>query len=342
MNSYQKKVKKIIFRADASAEIGYGHFVRSLALANFLKDSYDCYFATVNPTEYQLKQISETCAYLPLPRDNTHFEYFLSLLKGDEIIVLDNYFFDLKYQTQIRTKGCKLVCIDDRVNISYDCDVLINHVLGVKASDVHVPVYCKTFLGPAYALLRPSFIECMREPCDKLPSEKVVLIAMGGTDFYNISYKCVQMVLRYTDYKINLLVGDAYKYLDMFSDFPADRLFINKNLEESAFISLIKESSIAICPSSSLSYEICAVGRPLLVGYFTPEQKMVAKQLERCNLAINCGDYNKIDLAALFHKFCLTMENSLEIVREQKEIFNGNQIYNLKKMFESLSYGDIN
>ena len=33
-------MQKIYFRADASATIGYGHFIRTLALADMLKDDF--------------------------------------------------------------------------------------------------------------------------------------------------------------------------------------------------------------------------------------------------------------------------------------------------------------
>ena len=35
-------MKKIYFRADAGADIGYGHFIRSLSLASILKDKFEC------------------------------------------------------------------------------------------------------------------------------------------------------------------------------------------------------------------------------------------------------------------------------------------------------------
>ena len=35
-------MQKIYFRADAGAEIGYGHFIRTLALADMLKDDFSC------------------------------------------------------------------------------------------------------------------------------------------------------------------------------------------------------------------------------------------------------------------------------------------------------------
>ncbi|MDR1895166.1 MAG: UDP-2,4-diacetamido-2,4,6-trideoxy-beta-L-altropyranose hydrolase, partial [Prevotellaceae bacterium] len=37
--------RKIIFRADAGLNIGYGHFIRSLALADMLKNDFDILFA---------------------------------------------------------------------------------------------------------------------------------------------------------------------------------------------------------------------------------------------------------------------------------------------------------
>jgi len=39
-------MQKIYLRADASAAIGYGHFIRTLALADMLKDDFDCTFFT--------------------------------------------------------------------------------------------------------------------------------------------------------------------------------------------------------------------------------------------------------------------------------------------------------
>lgn len=48
--------RQIIFRADAGKRIGYGHFVRTLALADMLKEEFECVFVTQDPTEYQKKR----------------------------------------------------------------------------------------------------------------------------------------------------------------------------------------------------------------------------------------------------------------------------------------------
>ena len=49
--------KKIFFRADAGYNIGYGHFVRTLALADILKKDFDCTFFTCHPTKHQINEI---------------------------------------------------------------------------------------------------------------------------------------------------------------------------------------------------------------------------------------------------------------------------------------------
>ena len=119
-------MKKIYFRADASATIGYGHFIRTLALADMLKDDFDCTFFTCHPTSYQVSEMEKVCPFVTL-QEEAHYDEFLSSLQGDEIVVLDNYFFTTDYQRAIKQKGCRLVCVDDMHDKHYVADVVINH-----------------------------------------------------------------------------------------------------------------------------------------------------------------------------------------------------------------------
>ena len=58
--------RKIYFRADASATIGYGHFIRTLALVDMLKDDFDCIFFTTSPSAYQIEEMGKVCRYIAL------------------------------------------------------------------------------------------------------------------------------------------------------------------------------------------------------------------------------------------------------------------------------------
>lgn len=156
-NFFRKSIvmKKVYFRADASANIGYGHFVRTLALADILKDNFDCIFFTCHPTLYQIKEMGKVCRYVALD-SKTHFDDFLSSLQGDEIVVLDNYFYHTEYQREIKNKGCKLVCIDDIHDKHYVADVLINPSL-TDVSLFDVEPYTNLCLGFEWMLLRKAF-----------------------------------------------------------------------------------------------------------------------------------------------------------------------------------------
>ena len=60
-------MQKIYLRADASAAIGYGHFIRTLALVDMLKDDFDCTFFTCHPTwKIQCKLPPKTKRFCPL------------------------------------------------------------------------------------------------------------------------------------------------------------------------------------------------------------------------------------------------------------------------------------
>jgi len=150
--------KRVVFRADGDAEIGYGHFIRTLGIAGLINEDFDCIYATQAPTEYQLNEIHKVCnGVIELSKDEKHFDEFLTHLKKEDIVVLDNYFFDFDYQLLIKAKGCKVVYIDDYNDRNYICDALINNIPGFPAESFTRKEYTKLYLGTDYALLRKEF-----------------------------------------------------------------------------------------------------------------------------------------------------------------------------------------
>ena len=70
----------------------------------------------------------------------------------------------------------------------------------------------RLLLGTDYALLRKCFMWAMRQPAIYNPESEEVLVAMGGTDYNNMSVKIVRLLLQSTDFQVNVLLGDSYKY----------------------------------------------------------------------------------------------------------------------------------
>lgn len=151
--------RKIIFRADSGPNIGMGHFIRTLAIAEMLKDDFYCVYATQSPNQYQIEEIEKIChSYIFLPPNDTHFKTFLNLLEGNEIVVLDNYFFNTEYQIAIKEKGCKLVCIDDLHDKVFVSDLIINHSPYITPNHYKAQIYTKFALGLEYIMIRSEFL----------------------------------------------------------------------------------------------------------------------------------------------------------------------------------------
>lgn len=325
-------MRKIYFRADAGAEIGYGHFVRTLALADMLKDNFECVFVTQNPTEYQKNEMAKVCPWVAVPATEEKFPAFLEMLKGDEIVVLDNYFYDVAYQRAIKGKGVRLVCVDDRKGQQFYADVIINHVIGTTAADVINLNAAKLLLGPQYALLRKPFLLTMQQGGQHLASNHKILVAMGGTDYNNMTKKVLDLLLPHGEYKINLLLGDSYKYEDELAGLP---VCIHKNYSAEKLCELLQRQQLVICTPSTLAYEVCAVGCLLMVGSFADNHIAVEKALAKYGLAIACGKFEELT-DEHFNSLLKETLGDYDLLKKQNYYFDGRQKERFCSCFQEL------
>lgn len=263
--------RKIFFRADAGPNIGYGHYIRSLALADMLKQDFDCTMFTQMPTDYQLRECEAVCPIIALPDDDSKFDKFLEYLKGDEIVVLDNYFFTTDYQRAIKAKGCKLVCIDDMHDKHYVADMVINHGC-TDQSLFDVEPYTRLCLGMEYALLRRPF----RNPktCDRVPNSYA--ICFGGADAYNLTFEYAKELSK-RDCKTFAIVGDSYQYEDTLRTLP--NVAIRKRLSADEMASLFGSVENVICSASTSCFEALACGAKVYAGWYVDNQIEIYKTL---------------------------------------------------------------
>lgn len=261
-------MRKIYFRADASAAIGYGHFTRTLALADMLKDDFDCTFFICHPTPYQVGEMEKVCPFIILEEEK-HFDEFLSHLQGDEIVVLDNYFFSTDYQRAIKQKGCCLVCIDDMHDKHYVADVVINH--GTTNERLFsVEPYTQMCLGYDWALLRLPFLQLppIRQK-DKIIEKAVV--CFGGSDNNNLTNCFLSFLQRVPELKqIIAIVGD--KYQSNISD-SYSKVFFLRNLSGPEIAEVFEQSDIAFVSASTVCLEALSRQLPVAAGYYVENQK---------------------------------------------------------------------
>lgn len=312
--------QKILFRADAGQSIGYGHFIRTLALADMLKDDFDCVFYTQEPTEYQMGEMEEVCRYVSLPADKSKFQLFLDALNGNEIVVLDNYFYTTDYQKRIKAKGCKLVCIDDMHDKHYVADVVVNHGFA-KESDFSKESYTKLCLGSQYALLRTPFLN------SKKTKERSYnwMVCFGGSDGNDFTGKAIdQLLIEESPKGIVAVVGDAYRCRE---ELVRKGISVRSRLSASQMADLFQSSSNVVCSASSVCYEAMACGCKVFAGYYADNQQDFYENLAKRQSIIPLGDLNNNNFERLF-------TNTNE---ELKPLSIGNVKLNFRTLFYGLA-----
>ena len=270
-------MKKIIyFRADGNNHIGLGHVIRSLALADMLKDKFECVFVTRFLSEYIIEEIEKSCSsHIKLKEeDNDHFEEFLTLIQKENIVVLDNYFFNTEYQKKIKDIGCKLVCIDDMHDKHYVSDVVINHAPGLRENQFSKESYTKLCLGLDYALLRKPFLNVTPR---KRTEQKRSLVFIGGADKHNITTNIVSLLEDVKFVKIiDVIIGSSFlfvKELENVINKSKKEINIFSNLSSGDIVERMDIADFGILPASSVSLEAISLGMPFMVGYYADNQQ---------------------------------------------------------------------
>lgn len=280
-------MKKVLFRADADQSIGYGHFIRTLALADMLKDDFDCVFYTQIPTEYQKSELSSVCPFVALPADDSKFNVFLEQLKGDEIVVLDNYFFTSEYESQIREKGCKVVWIDNLHRRHTCADAVLGFLVGLEEKEYSTESYTRLYLGPSYTLLRRPFLKQLHasHPPVKDYKKLNVVISFGGSDSSGVAVALTNLLAESDCVNKVTLIGNFKNGL---SD---NKMIVFKSkLSAQEMCDEFAANDLAILPASTTMLEALACGIKIIGGYFVDNQIENYNQYVKVNACIGCGD----------------------------------------------------
>lgn len=338
-------MKKLIFRADGNAQIGMGHVMRCLALAQMLNSPFR--FAIVRPAPEVVRLIEEANGSV-VPLASNDIGEFLTALTPDDVAILDGYGFDETYQRAVRERAKALVFIDDLTTGRQVADVVINHAGGTTEADYNAEPYTQFYLGPHYALLRPEFLR--PEGFGPPPVDGPIFINMGGADLNNHSATVLE-VIRQVDpaLPVDLVLGPFHPNratIEAFRDQLPD-LTILQNLSAVQMVSELQRCSLAITACSTIAYEVCAVNRPLIAVVTAENQDRLAQFLsdERLALSVNFPTLltrltpvisleNMLTLA--IQGFQFSPDAALDTLANQRRFFDGRSPERFRALFDKL------
>lgn len=280
-------MRKIMLRADGGPMIGWGHVYRSLALLQMLYRDFDCSFISDSSPEFLTTALSRLnvplintapVAYLSpeqrLAGDEVPFD-MQNLLSGDEVVVLDGYWFGTAFQSAVKQQGCRLAYIDDLNDVAPAADLLINPSWEITAAAYKAAPYTRFALGAGYSLLRPSFLEAAQED---LVSKKTtdIFICFGGADPLDLTTRTLRVLKQFPFYStIHCITGPSFSNMTGLQTAAAEdsRIRNYQNLDETAMASVMKNCGFGIAPCSSVLVEAIACDVQCITCYYANNQQ---------------------------------------------------------------------
>lgn len=307
---------QVAFRTDASLDIGTGHVMRCLTLADALRASgAHCHFICREHPGNLLEQIRQhgfSVHGLPagsedaLPNDLTdvarsnHAAWLGSYWENDaaqtrasggkmevDWLVVDHYALDERWERAMRPICHKLMVIDDLADRLHNCDLLLDQNLGRKVLDyAHlVPNDCTVIAGPNYAMLRPEFAALRDYSLRRRATSQLkhLLITMGGVDKADATGQILDALNDCPlpeDSRITVVMGSHAPWLERVQ-LLADRMSrpteVKVNVSDMA--RLMADSDLAIGAAGSTSWERSCLGLPSLIGVIADNQRAIAEAL---------------------------------------------------------------
>jgi UDP-2,4-diacetamido-2,4,6-trideoxy-beta-L-altropyranose hydrolase len=311
-------MRVVAFRTDASLQIGIGHLMRCLTLADALRErGVRCIFICREHQGHLISQIrargfelralpAPSGAYMLTDDQPAHTAWLgvapttdaqqtLAALDGITVdwLVVDHYALDARWEKQLRPACRRLLAIDDLADRAHDVDLLLDQNLGRNARDYLglLPEGCETFIGPVYALLRPEFARLrsasLQRRCQ--PELRHLLVTMGGVDKDNATGQVLQALRHVSlpkEARVTVVMGRHAPWLEQIRALAKQMPWATEvRVDACDMAELIMQADLAIGAAGSTSWERCCLGLPTLMTVLADNQKEAARALENAGAA---------------------------------------------------------
>nr|WP_284048210.1 UDP-2,4-diacetamido-2,4,6-trideoxy-beta-L-altropyranose hydrolase [Marinobacter sp. ATCH36] len=336
----------IAFRADASFEIGSGHLMRCLTLADELaRRGNQCLFIVrCQPGDHSQVVLERGHELLLMPRltndgaghmdsglDHAHWlvggqdrdaDDFVEALQGrnPDWIIVDHYGIDRHWEDRARNCCLRVMAIDDLADREHHCELLLDQNFG-RNCDAYsrlVPASVTVLCGPRFALLRREFSEWRNYSIQRRlkANGHRLLINLGGVDQNNVTGQVLEALSRCPGaevFDISVVMGANSPCLESVEvqvrqlDLKAELLTGISNMAE-----VMASSDLAIGAAGATSWERCCLGLPTLLLVIAENQKPVATALAEHGAAL-----------CIFNPDCISAQlcESLFMLSDQRAAF---------------------
>jgi UDP-2,4-diacetamido-2,4,6-trideoxy-beta-L-altropyranose hydrolase len=352
---------KILIRTDSSVQIGTGHVMRCLTLADKLRGrgaeivfvcrdfagnlcgyieekGYIVHRLPVSDAPEQGDQNVETglkhAAWLGADwqTDARQVEEIIKDLDtSPDWLVVDHYALDEKWEEYLRPHVKKIMVIDDLADRPHDCDLLLdqNFYENLESRyDGLAPSGCKKLLGPKYALLRPEFREARKNLRKRDGQVRRIMIFFGGSDPTNETTKALEAIrmLNRPDIAVDVVVGAFNPYHRVIEQIASDLpnctcYFKVENMGE-----LMTRADLGVGSGGTTVWERCVLGLPCLIVSVAENQGKTVSDMAESGYLLFLGRSEAVSVDSLYHALEIAIQSPwllISFARKTQSLVDG-------------------
>jgi len=327
---------KIAIRVDASLEIGTGHLVRCITLANALKsyaveirflcryipEHFEILLNKLNINLVKLSGVSQnenlnevTHSHWLGVNQKTDADESIDVLSDQDWdwLIIDHYSLDERWERELRGTTKKIMVIDDIADRKHDCELLLDQNLNIDDVSRYankVPEYCQQLIGPRYALIREEFQKLRHQLKRDTATVKRILVFFGGVDSENNTEKVILAIekLDIADVAIDVVIGSKHSASESIRSI-CQKAGFSLHIQVDNMAELMTAADLAIGAGGITIWERCCLGLPSLIFCCAENQNEQIKSAANKGL-IYALDNQTISTSVIQrHVLCL-LENS--------------------------------
>lgn len=312
--------RMLAIRADADARIGAGHVMRCVALADawHRHGGRVEWFCRPLPPLLAALLTSRGIAVHEIDTGWSPLERWAGAHQGSWVAI-DGYAFQ-EGPARVRAAGAKaLVIADDARWGRYDCDALVNQVIGAEDLRYQVPRGTLQMCGTRFCLLRREFLG--RQPRSPRSSVDHLFISFGGHDTHQLSSRIGSLIARHFP-RLHIDVAAGVMPGMPPIDLPSIALHSGTDLS-----AIMQRADIAIVAAGSVCWELAYLGVPAVTITVADNQEPIARGLDAAGAVRSLGWFDDVSderLLDAVRTLCDDPPRRLEMSDRGRRLVDGN------------------
>ncbi|HEX5870635.1 MAG TPA: UDP-2,4-diacetamido-2,4,6-trideoxy-beta-L-altropyranose hydrolase [Longimicrobium sp.] len=344
----------LVVRADATAAVGAGHFMRCLALAEgCVARGGDATFVTRCESQALLARAAAAGVRIEALPDGVSAEEELETLRAAVVrpperrrarwVVLDGYGYGPEYQHAVREMGARTMVLDDTAHQSaYDADVLLNQNLDATEREYPVEPGTVLLLGTRFALLRREFLPwgVAERPLPRAAAK--VLVTLGGADPGNQTLGVLEGIAAsgIAFEEIRVIVGPANPHRASLEAWVAAHELPVTLLDGAGRMpEQMAWADLGISASGSTSWELAFMGVPALLIVAAENQAAIARGMQALGAARSLDSADPAAIAAVVRELAADREARRAMGARGREVVDGRGVERVLNVLGTLSAG---